>query len=245
MMRRATVRAAWVLVAAALASAGPAGDDAPGARREEQAALKAYGPLVGSWRGTGQPQRGRSAGAWTESASVAWKLSADSAALEIDVAKGKYLKAALLKAGPKPGEYVLDATLADGSKRSFAGKGVAGKPLVLTAEGPAEGLKRVTLTIPNDLRFLLLLESAAGDGFARLGEVGFTRNGVAFAAGEAGPDLHRHRRPGHDPRHPRRPDLLRLLHRLQGPLQPGPRRDHRGGRGAEGEGGEVMVRPRI
>ena len=187
MMRRAIVRAAWVLVAASLVSAGSAGDDAAGLRREEQAALKAYGPLVGSWRGTGQPQRGRSAGSWTESASVAWKLSADSAALEIDVAKGKYLKSALLKAGPKPGEYVLDAILPDGSKRSFAGKGVAGKPLVLTDDGPAEGLKRVTLTIPNDLRFLLLLESAAGEGFARLGEVGFTRNGVAFAAGEAGP----------------------------------------------------------
>jgi len=187
-MLRAIARTASIIVALLPATAGPApADDPPGPRREAQSALKPYGPLVGTWRGTGQPQRGRSAGSWTESASWAWKLSADSASLAIDVEKGKYLRAALLRPGPEAGAYTLDATLADGSRRSFAGKAAAGKPLVLTAEGQGEGLRRVTLTIPNDLRFLLLLEARAGGGFARLGEVGYTRDGVSFAAGESGP----------------------------------------------------------
>ena len=165
-----------------------AADEGAPARREAQATLKVYGPLVGSWRGVGQVKRGQSSGSWQESASWAWKLSENSAALEIDVEKGKYLKSALLKPGKGPGDYVLEATLADGSKRTFAGKAAKDKPLVLTAEGPGEGLRRVTLTIPGDLRFLLLLESQpSGNVFARLGEVGFTRNGVAFAAGESGP----------------------------------------------------------
>ena len=180
---------AVMMMAALLASTGLRGADEPaGARLADQAALKPFGPLVGSWRGTGQAQRGRSQGAWTEGASWAWKLSADSAGLEIAVEKGKYLKGAVLKPGDGAGSFVLDATLADGSKRTFGGKAVAGKPLVLGAEGAGEGVRRVTLTIPNDLRFLILLESQAGGGsFVRLGEVGYTRNGVSFAAGESGP----------------------------------------------------------
>jgi YHS domain-containing protein len=165
-----------------------AADDGPKGRLEAQAALKVYGPLVGSWRGTGQPKRGQASGSWQESANWSWKLSEASAALEIDVAKGKYLKSALLKPGDGAGVYALEATLADGSKRTFSGKHVEDKPLVLKAEGAGEGVRRVTLTVPNEFRYLLLLESQpSGNTFARLGEVGYTRNGVSFAAGESGP----------------------------------------------------------
>ena len=165
-----------------------AGDDGAKGRIEDQASLKAFGPLVGSWRGTGQPKRGQASGSWQESASWAWKLSESSASLEVDVEKGKYLKSALLRPGKGAGAYVLEATLADGTKRTFSGKLAADKPLALTADGPGEGVRRVTLTIPNEFRFLLLLESQpGGNTFARLGEVGFTRNGVSFAAGESGP----------------------------------------------------------
>ncbi len=187
MIRHAIATAA--VAASLLAAAALGADDSATPRREAQAALKPFGPLVGTWRGTGQPRRGQAAGSWQESASWAWKLSDDSAALEIGVEKGKYLKSALLRPGGGPGAIVLDATLADGSKRAFSGQAAGGdKPLVLAAEGPGEGVRRVTLTIPNENRFLLLLESrASANAFARLGEVGFTRNGVVFAAGESGP----------------------------------------------------------
>jgi YHS domain-containing protein len=183
MIRRAIARAA---IAAMILGAASAADEKP--RREAQAALKPYGPLVGSWRGTGQPRRGQASGSWQESASWAWKLSDDSAALVIGVEKGKYLRSALLRPGQGPGSYLLDATLADGSKRAFSGKLAEDKPLVLAAEGPGEGVRRVTLTIPNENRFLLLLESEpSARVFTRLGEVGYTRQGVAFAVGESGP----------------------------------------------------------
>jgi YHS domain-containing protein len=163
-------------------------DDGAKERRDDQAALKEFGALVGSWKGTGQPKRGQAAGGWREEANWAWKLSDKSASLEIEVDKGKYLKAATLKPGEKPGVYVLDAILADGEKRTFTGKLVKDKPLVLKAEGTGEGVRRVTLTVPNEFRFLLLLESEpAANNFARLAEVGYTRQGVSFAAGEAGP----------------------------------------------------------
>ncbi len=164
---------------------------APG-RRADQEALKAYAPLVGSWRGVGQVQRGRARGAWTESADWAWKLTKDSAGLEITVKKGKYLKAGVLRAGKAPGTFVFEATLADGTSRAFAGAAAGDKkPLVLTAaaKAPAGGVRRVSFTPLHDTRLLVLLEAedAERHTFSRLGEVGYTREGVALARDESYP----------------------------------------------------------
>ncbi len=159
-------------------------------RRADQAALKPFGGLVGEWRGTGQPQRGSAKGAWTETGGWAWKLTPDSAALELTVTKGKFLRSATLRPGKGPNAFALDAVLADGSKRSFAGTHSDKKPLTLTTEPPdGDGPRRVVITPLHDTRFLLLFEGRndEGSGFRRLAEVGFTRQGVAFAAGESGP----------------------------------------------------------
>ena len=164
--------------------------DAPsGGRREAQSALKPFGGLVGEWRGAGQPQRGSAKGAWTETAVWAWKLTPDTAALELTVAKGRYLKSALLRPAGQPKTFTLDATLLDGSKRTFVGKVVATRPLVLVADPPeGDGPRRITLNPLHDTRLLILFEARNEDGgFHRLAEVGYTRQGVAFAAGESYP----------------------------------------------------------
>jgi YHS domain-containing protein len=167
----------------------PAADDASSKRLADQAKLKPFGSVVGGWKGVGQPERGRAKGSWPETANWSWKLSKDSAALETTISKGKYLKSALLHPGPKPDTFVLDATLADGSERTFTGTAVASK-LVLAADSPGEGLRRVTITPLHDTRLLILLEGRDGDnprGFYRLAEVGYTREGISFAVGESGP----------------------------------------------------------
>lgn len=184
-------------IAAALTALGlcfsalraPGGPPAPG-RRAAQEALKAYGSLVGPWKGVGQPQRSSSRGAWTEKAQWAWKLSADSAALELTIERGKYVKSARLRPGSRPGWFDLDVALADGSERDFSGQPGPRGQLVLTAAGPAtEGPRRVTLSPLHDTRFLLLLEAqdANTEVFYRLAEVGYTRQGVPFAAGDSYP----------------------------------------------------------
>jgi YHS domain-containing protein len=172
-----------------LAGALQAGDDAAQGRRAQQEQLKAFAGLVGDWRGSGQPERGRAKGAWTESASWAWKLSNDSAALEAQITKGKYLKSFVLRPGTAEHAFILDAVLANGSKRSFTGTSTDQKRLVVTAASQdGDGVKRITLTPLHDTRLLVLLEGGDGDGVvARLGEVGYTRQGVSFAAGESGP----------------------------------------------------------
>ena len=199
-MRRARVSsgigllAALGVVAAAAVTVRAADDNdkvAP-SRRADQEALKAYAPLVGSWRGVGQVERGRARGAWTESADWAWKLTSDSAGLEITVKKGKYLKAGVLRPGKAPGTFVFEATLADGTSRTFAGAAAGDrKRLVLTADAkaPAGGVRRVSITPLHDTRLLVVLEAEDPERhtFSRLGEVGYTREGVAFAAGESYP----------------------------------------------------------
>jgi YHS domain-containing protein len=193
-----------VVVGLAWASDGPgarvSGADGPApGRRADQEALKAYAPLVGSWRGVGQVERGRAKGAWTESAAWAWSLTRDSAALEVNVARGKHLKSGKLRPGKDPATFAFDAVLADGTRRTFSGKpaGSADKKLVLTSDGPprADGsgtpaVRRITFTPLHDTRLLALFEAEDSDrpgAFTRLGEVGYTREGVAFAAGESYP----------------------------------------------------------
>lgn len=164
-------------------------DDPAASRREAQAALKPYGSVVGSWRGTGQPERGKTKGAWLETASWAWKLTKDTAALEVTVKKGKYLQSGILRPGHAPKTFTFEATLADGSKRTFTGKDNGKKALVLTAAGRGDGVRRITFTPLHDTRLLTKLEAQNPDNnvFYQLGEVGYTREGVAFAVGESGP----------------------------------------------------------
>lgn len=172
-------------VGSARSAEGPAGG-----RLEAQAALKPYGTLVGKWRGTGQPERGKTKGAWREEAAWSWKLSKETAALEATIEKGKYLKSVVLRPGPQPKTYSLDAVLADGSTRTFRGADNGKKALVLAAEGAAgSGVRRITLTPLHETRLLLKLEAQdpANRSYYQLGEVGYTREGIAFAAGDSGP----------------------------------------------------------
>ena len=173
-----------------LAWSGAADIPATG-RRADQAALKPYGSLVGGWRhGVGMVERGRTKGSWNEDADWAWKLTPDSAALEGKIAKGKYLKSLLIRPGKEPHSYVADAILADDVKRTFTGKGEEQKPLVLTANPPnGPGVERITMSVLHDTRLVVLLEAQDPDSkrYYRLGEVGYTREGVSFAVGESGP----------------------------------------------------------
>ena len=169
----------------------PISDDEPSARAADQETLAPFAGLVGEWKGTGQVRRGSARGAWTESADWAWKLTKDSAALEMKAPGGKYLRDAVLRPGPEAGTFAMEATLSDGGSRRFAGKIGDRSALTLAAENPgdaAEGPVRITLTPLHDTRLLMLLEGPdPAGGLERLGEVGFTRQGVAFAAGDSAP----------------------------------------------------------
>ena len=70
------------------------------------------------------------------------------------------------------------------------GKGEEQKPLILTASPPSgPGVERITISVLHDTRLVVLLEAQEPDSkrYYRLGEVGYTREGVSFAVGESGP----------------------------------------------------------
>ncbi|MFO0960999.1 MAG: hypothetical protein U0800_26760 [Isosphaeraceae bacterium] len=166
-----------------------AADDPSDRRIAEQTALKPLGELVGAWRGVGMVQRNQQKGAWKETADWSWILSEGSAALQLRLSDGKYLKSAVIRPGQANGEFRLDAVLSNDAARSFIGKMNDRKQLVMESEEkPNDTPARLTITPLHENRFLILLEAAEGPkNFRRLGEVGYTREGVAFAAGDGGP----------------------------------------------------------
>jgi YHS domain-containing protein len=154
------------------------------AAREQLARLN---PLIGGWRGVGQPLRGSNKGAWTETADWVWNLRGESPAIDYVVTEGKLLKQASLTWNVSSKRYELSAVLGDGTKRLYTGDWEAGK-LVLTA-GEAGGVQqRVIVTPLNEKRTLVFFgEKAQGaDEFRRVAEVGYTRAGTRLAVEGAG-----------------------------------------------------------
>ena len=213
----------------------------PARGEADQEALKGFGDLVGDWRGVGQLKRLSNKGAWTEEAGWAWKLSNDSASLVMKVEGGKFLKSASLSPDKAKGAFRLEATLADGSTRSFSGKSAGSEvSLVLLSDGKGDGPRRITLTPRHGTRLIVLYESKDEAGeYQRLGEVGFTRKGVSFAAGDSYPECIVTGGRGDDRGEVPGEGVQGLLLRLPRPVQREPRRRGRRVRGEEEGRGEV------
>ncbi len=163
----------------------------PTGRESDQKSLEPFAPLVGEWKGTGQVRRGTAQGAWRESGTWTWSLTKDSAALDLQVADGKYLKSLrLTPIDVETKRFAVDAALVDGTTRRFTGTVGARNALALVADEGADGPTRLTLTPLHDSRFLLSIEApgATPNTYRRLGEVGYTRQGIAFATRSDGPE---------------------------------------------------------
>lgn len=173
-------------------------DDTIASDKRALAALQAY---VGDWRGVAQPKRGSSQGAWTEKSQWAWQFAEGHAELVGELSEGRYFAKLQLRPGTADGQFTLLATpLPDmragtSSEASepitFAGS-LTDDALVLSAEKPQQdGVGRISVRlVAGGDRMLVLYEKRVGDGvYARLAEVGSTRQGSSFAkAANAGPE---------------------------------------------------------
>jgi hypothetical protein len=165
-----------------VAAAALAADRPPDAQKQQLSKLQS---LVGQWRGVGQPQRGSTKDSWTEEADWAWSFENDRPALVATTAKSKYFSRLRLTAGPESGRFILAATpTAGGEALRYAGQLDEQGQLVLTADSPRDGLPaRLSLRfVASGDRLLLLMEKpgATTGQFARLAEIGFTRQGSGF-----------------------------------------------------------------
>jgi hypothetical protein len=168
------------LVIVLVLAASVAGD----APSHEQMQLSKLQPLVGQWRGVGQPQRGSTKGSWTETAQWAWKFGESGPLLVGHLPDGRYFRELRIAAGLGEGDYRLTAVpAAGGDELRYSGRLDAQGPLVLVADAPREGLpQRVSLRfVAGGDRLLVLMEKQAAAGsFTRLAEVGYTRQGSGF-----------------------------------------------------------------
>jgi hypothetical protein len=152
------------------------------AQKEQLAKMQ---PLVGEWRGVGQPQRASTKDSWIAEAQWAWAFDDGNAALVGSLPKGRYFKSLKLAPAKEKGEYELTAALAEEEgELTYVGKIDDTDRLVLSAIEPREGLPaRISIRfVAEGNRLLVLLEKkgTASDQLVRLAEVGYTRQGSGF-----------------------------------------------------------------
>ena len=195
-VRLAAALAASIALAPAIAADQPAENQA-----EQKQRLAQLQQIVGQWRGVGLPQRGSTKGSWVEEASWAWKFNKNSAGeagpeLVAELPKAKYFRRLQLRVGDEAEQFVLIASPAGGgSTVKYSGRLEVPQPgeskqLVLITEDPRENLpERLSFRfVAEGSRLALLMEKrgAIAGQFARLAEVGYTRQGSGFGEGAAG-----------------------------------------------------------
>lgn len=183
-MRRTRIGLAAFFLAAGLASADGGGP---------RAALQPFNDLIGTWRATGTPEgtpEEKQRGFWTESMSWEWKFKGDDAWLTLVLDNGKHFRAGELRPLPDKGAYQLTLTTPAKEKVVFAGK-LDDRRLTLSRQDEkTKETHRLVVSLLHDNRFVYRYEvRPPGKGlFARRYQVGATKEGVAFAGGDAKPE---------------------------------------------------------
>jgi hypothetical protein len=167
------------------------GSDPPPARKPKDA-LQPFNLLIGSWRGTGQPEgtlREKQKGFWTETLAWQWQFKGDDAWLKLTVDKGKYFTSGELRYLPAKDAYELSLETVGKEKVTYNGT-LKEKLLTLDqVEDSKKSSKRLVINLLRDNRFLYSVEEKREGkaDFARLYQVGATKEGVPFASGDAKP----------------------------------------------------------
>jgi hypothetical protein len=178
-----TWRLACPLLLAAVAAPPAPAADGP-AKRSAKEALQPFNPLIGSWKATGTPEaRGERQNFWTEMVSWAWQFRGGDAWLNVTFDKGKYFASGELRYLADKDRYQL--TLVTPAKESLVFEGEL-KDNRLTVQRVDEAKKetqQLVLTLLHENRFLYRYEVKPAERtlFARLYQVGATKEGVAFA----------------------------------------------------------------
>lgn len=159
-------------------------------RATQLAALEEFNSLIGGWRGVAQPQRGSTKGSWSETAQWVWELSKQQAAVRCDVKDGKLLVTGVLTYDPDDKLYLFEGTFSSELKRQYRGT-LAGNKLTLeSAEDESGERHQIVITRLNEKRTLILYQTRKPNQqqFARVAEVGYTREGTRLAEeGSDGP----------------------------------------------------------
>ena len=156
-------------------------------------ALKPFNDLVGSWRGTGEPEGTRAekaAGFWTETIGWEWHFKGDDVWMKLAFDKGKYFSAGDLRWLADKKVYRLTVTTPDKKGLTFDGT-LENKRLTVERSDPVtKETQRLVFTFLHFNRHLYRYEVKKEDApsFTKLYQVGATKKGVPFASGEGYPE---------------------------------------------------------
>jgi hypothetical protein len=156
-------------------------------------ALQGFQSLIGSWKGTGVPQGtrdDRDKGFWIEMIAWQWKFKDKDVWLRADIEKGKHYSSFELRYLADKDAFELKATTLAKETQTFVGK-LSGKRLTLDHhDARAKQTHRLVFSLLHFNRHLYRAEVKA-DGiktFTQVYQVGATKQGVAFASVDKGPE---------------------------------------------------------
>jgi hypothetical protein len=158
-------------------------DDEKNAAKE---ALQAFNEYIGSWKGSGEPDKARPdpRDSWSEEVSWSWRFKGDDAWLLMEVKKGKYLKAGELRYLPEKKRYQLKAVTADNKKADFLGDVKNGSLTLERVDPDTKETQRLKMNMAGGgIRFVYAYETKPANRtlFARGYRVGLTREGESLA----------------------------------------------------------------
>jgi hypothetical protein len=164
--------------------------DAP---RKPKEALQAFNDLIGSWRGSGEPNGTRTEkqeGFWVETIRWEWQFKGDDAWLACGIDKGKHLAGAELRYLADKDAYQMIVRTAAKESLTFEGK-LKDKRLTLerTDEAKKE-TQRLVVYLLRDNRYQYRYEVKADgrESFTEIYHVWGTKEGVEFASGDDKPE---------------------------------------------------------
>ena len=162
--------------------------------RSTKEALQGFHNLIGNWKGTGTPSTGtreeRDRGFWLEAIRWQWQFKGKDTWLSADVEKGKHFTGFELRYQPKTDDFSLVATTTDKQSLTFTGT-LANKRLTVDrVDSKTKQTQRLVFSLLHSNRHLYTSETRADGGtqFAKVYQVGATKQGVAFATGDTAPE---------------------------------------------------------
>lgn len=159
-------------------------------------ALQPFNGLIAAWKGTGYPdgtREERAKGFWIEKIDWSWQFKGDDAWLKLTIADGKHYTGGELHSLVKTNEYELKLTTTAKMEETFVGKLTEGKQkeVILVLERTTDTqTQQMTFTLLHSNRYLYQLSTKPKDAknFARLYQVGATKEGEPFAEANKGPE---------------------------------------------------------
>jgi hypothetical protein len=163
-------------------------------KKSPKEALQAFQDLIGTWRGTGEPQQGtreeKQKGFWTESINWAWQFKGDDTFLKAVFEKSKHYTSAELRYLPSTEHYRLLLQTTGKESVTFEGQKKNNRLILERTDEGRKETQRLTINLLHANRYLFRYEVKPADQavFTIVYQVGATKEGVAFAGGDGKPE---------------------------------------------------------